>query len=511
MMEHLIMESDASTIVCSRCVKIVEEYYKFFLKVQESQSNFVLKNCENIKSEYETESDLHSIGIQQISFKVDDTFDIKYSNLKEDTNCENEDCNDEINETDREISNHDLNNGVAIKTTETTGDDDNIFKFVSKASFVVNDEFDPGSNIISKFPTDLIKNGKFILKPPELEKIASSFYNLRCELCENDKFSELCEMMNHYTVEHATTQGFVTCCGVRIYKTKLIILHMARHLQPSAFECKLCHKKFIRLTSLSTHLETHLPRDERSYECDLCEKRFVSRITLKQHKKQHSNPPLAPRSCEICNKSFKSSASYYVHKSIEHNSLQFLCSECGKKFKTNSAYLQHLETHDPSGKNRVPCDQCNFVSKNKASMRYHMMQHNGKRYSCDLCDFSTTKKFRVKQHIAVKHTNNKPNVCIVCGKQFKIKKSLIDHMSQHTGECRNCPYCPKKFLSSGNFYAHRKRMHGDLLKKELLKKDLERLQDMEKCKPNLTKCNEIDISMQERAREEIKKLKSQNS
>lgn len=34
---------------------------------------------------------------------------------------------------------------------------------------------------------------------------------------------------------------------------------------------------------------------------------------------------------------------------------------------------------------------------------------------------------------------------------------------------------------------------------------------MDKCKPDLTKCNEIDITMQERAREEIKKLKSLNS
>lgn len=65
-----------------------------------------------------------------------------------------------------------------------------------------------------------------------------------------------------------------------------------------------------------------------------------------------------------------------------------------------------------------------FRSKNKTSMRYHMMQHNGKRYSCDLCDFTTTKKFRVKQHIAIKHTDNKPNICIVCGKRFKMKKSL---------------------------------------------------------------------------------------
>lgn len=35
------------------------------------------------------------------------------------------------------------------------------------------------------------------------------------------------------------------------------------------------------------------------------------------------------------------------------------------------------------------------------------------------------------------------------------------HLNQHTGDLPYaCPFCPKKFASSGNYYTHRKRMHA---------------------------------------------------
>lgn len=36
------------------------------------------------------------------------------------------------------------------------------------------------------------------------------------------------------------------------------------------------------------------------------------------------------------------------------------------------------------------------------------------------------------------------------------------HLNQHTGDLPySCPFCPKKFASSGNYYTHRKRMHRE--------------------------------------------------
>lgn len=41
-------------------------------------------------------------------------------------------------------------------------------------------------------------------------------------------------------------------------------------------------------------------------------------------------------------------------------------------------------------------------------------------------------------------------------------------MAHHTGERRYaCEYCTRTFVLSGNYYKHRKRMHGDQLKYDL--------------------------------------------
>lgn len=47
-----------------------------------------------------------------------------------------------------------------------------------------------------------------------------------------------------------------------------------------------------------------------------------------------------------------------------------------------------------------------------------------------------------------------------CDKSFKLRKTLINHLVQHTGVHNfSCEFCSRTFASSGNYYSHRKRMH----------------------------------------------------
>lgn len=74
----------------------------------------------------------------------------------------------------------------------------------------------------------------------------------------------------------------------------------------------------------------------------------------------------------------------------------------------------------------------------------------------------------------VHHTTDKRHKCDVCGKTFKLKNTLKNHVFQHTGEKRFvCPFCNRSFASSGNFYSHRKRMHPQELAELLLKQEEE--------------------------------------
>lgn len=89
-----------------------------------------------------------------------------------------------------------------------------------------------------------------------------------------------------------------------------------------------------------------------------------------------------------------------------------------------------------------------------------MVQHSTFHYNCDLCKYKAVNRECLKNHVRVHHSDLKPFKCDVCEKLFKLKTTLVNHMAQHTGVRRfSCQFCSKTFMSSGNYYAHRKRMH----------------------------------------------------
>lgn len=98
--------------------------------------------------------------------------------------------------------------------------------------------------------------------------------------------------------------------------------------------------------------------------------------------------------------------------------------------------------------------------KNKFCLRKHMEQHSTVRYSCTLCSYSAQNNQCLRNHLRVQHSDEKPHCCDECGKKFKLRSTLRSHMVQHTGVKKfSCQFCSRTFASSGNFYAHRKRMH----------------------------------------------------
>ena len=84
--------------------------------------------------------------------------------------------------------------------------------------------------------------------------------------------------------------GYVTCCQTKLYRHPSIIMHMASHIQPSAFQCKICNYKVTRPRFLDTHLLTHLPENERPFGCDVCPRKFCWQGALKTHKMSHLPP-----------------------------------------------------------------------------------------------------------------------------------------------------------------------------------------------------------------------------
>ncbi|KAL1392789.1 hypothetical protein pipiens_012223 [Culex pipiens pipiens] len=335
------------------------------------------------------------------------------------------------------------------------------------------------------FPKKFIQDGQLVVRGKELSTLMGRFYDLTCEFCmeggkdedEIVSFTEMDLYLAHCKEMHAT-KGHVWCCSGRIIKPKMMALHMARHLQPEAFKCPECGKVMSTPQILQYHIQNHRPEEERPLQCRQCPRRFSYGSALLAHAQSHL--PEAVRSrhvCDDCGKSFSSAPKLAEHWAVHGGTtagtsgdgsdrksqqmMTYVCQVCAKQFTSKSNLTYHLTTHQPKI-HQVQCERCKKWLRNKLCLRKHMVQHSDTRHQCTYpgCEYSAVNLQCLRNHIRVQHSDVKPFECDVCGKSFKLKNTLLNHQVQHTGVKKfACEFCSRTFASSGNYYAHRKRMH----------------------------------------------------
>lgn len=330
-----------------------------------------------------------------------------------------------------------------------------------------NEEW-PSSEAHEKFPKNIMENGNILIKGKKLNFLVSKFYQLHCEICENhQKFTEIREMYQHYKYKH-DVPGYVNCCGNKIHRYHMAVLHMCRHLQPEAFKCNICDYIVTRPKFLELHMKTHLPEDQKPFACAHCPKRFCWKNAYLVHLETHQ--PEGERkiyTCSICSRTYDTPGGLSTHKRLIHSEYKaekHICHICAKYFSTKAGLYEHMQTiHQPREKNAVQCSECGSWLMNKRCLKTHMMLHSTQEYKCDQCLYTTKKHFLLKKHIITHHSTEKPFECKKCDKKFKLKRALTVHLqTAHDEENKKvykCNFCDKQFASSTNFYTHRKNIH----------------------------------------------------
>lgn len=301
-----------------------------------------------------------------------------------------------------------------------------------------------------------------------VDETIAKFMRLTCCLCPTaTEFPTFTQLRQHFTRTHSC-KGYVMCCNVKHLRRHKLHEHVLFHLDPTRFRCPTCAKTFNSAHNLNTHqLMRHLPEDQRRHPCDQCQLRFGTPFQLKQHKMRHVTPEERSFQCEHCDKRFPGRPHLLSHLRFMHEQRkEYSCPHCQSSFTGRTQLQSHLaaahgQPETPTQK--VRCEHCDKLFANDASMRKHLSRINttGEKCVCAECGHESPNKAALRGHMDRNHNpNRKAHVCDTCGKQFRSTTTLTEHMAKHTGQSLyTCLFCPKRFNSNANRYAHQKKMH----------------------------------------------------
>lgn len=145
-------------------------------------------------------------------------------------------------------------------------------------------------------------NPDALLKIEEENAQIREIFTMKCDICSDVDFESLLEARKHYRKVHKI-KGYLVCCGRKFGRHYLIMNHVQSHINPDAFRCDQCGKRFRCKDALNAHINNHVPLDSRAFKCSLCTSSFAQKGLLTLHvKTKHTSKTGEKFPCDKCDK-----------------------------------------------------------------------------------------------------------------------------------------------------------------------------------------------------------------
>jgi len=157
----------------------------------------------------------------------------------------------------------------------------------------------------------------------------------------------------------------------------------------------------------------------------------------------------------------------HVRQTHENNTLlegkKFLC---GIVKESRKLLNSHEKTHQTGS---FSCEFCNYKTHLQQNLKYHLRYMHADRlgveqqyHQCEQCGKQFKNKGNLIQHMEYSHSNKGPDPkykCHICNKQLKQDNSYRKHMANSHGVGEKCEICNKLYVTKPVLLRHMQKVH----------------------------------------------------
>ena len=396
----------------------------------------------------------------------DKNFDFLLETDNFEANFDEENVKESVESVEKEIGDNYIEDSIK-------GENEDLLKNELIKMEVINDEkpliqdFEPTVNSAYENNLDNEKRVSKIAKKKEKPKGNKELKMKKFERWDEEKINFNINFQA-FGINEASDQFIISSDHIEDENFMQVIYSKKYKSKSKLYECKVCNKQCKCLADIKIHLEAH--SDSANYNCEFCFMKFKHKSNLGRHiKTKHSSSENRPVfKCQYCFKELTAKHSLLEHEKLHENEMNgnikpFKCETCDKCFTTKNGLAEHEKNiHSSklaSDSEKHLCPLCGKEFKNKKCLRNHIQWHNGFRYkrdghfSCDQCPKVYKDKKALLSHQRIIHLGETANfMCNICSKQFSRETSLWAHQKLHTGNTiQSCSEKTQQFKGSPQF------------------------------------------------------------